>query len=454
MIMVPIRIRNRIRSFVLVVSEHIKKETPDYSRDLNIPPVQYYFDSKFFKLAYVKTFIGANKEQLSRINRIMLRPMGIVLDDDPTETFRYILEDYIDYMIHVCAESENPEEEFIVLWDAFNNDFFAESFSVSLRAILKNFYYHGGTGMENISSFNGVKMRYLDTLEERRRMSWSTGNAHRHYEYSPPENASIITIGWDGKTSTNIYSTALQSSDTMQLVTLAMRGLVRGMPYFTDIRVIGLGSFSSSEDFAFLHIAGNDWLKRFPSATLNHPEDWFLNNQLKKISARDYTSFIFIESFLNQGLVVEEPDLSTSPSHRIEQEMQLMDALVKITFAYNALMPDFSYNSVNADMRVNYLPELLAQSGQNKVYVSGLLKNLYLIRNKVAHGHYEEAKALLYSNYTSLKQFHQAIQGLGYVMRKLIALALVNPDFEDLMISWKRTNSPSEVPAFISPYTE
>ncbi len=435
-------IKNAIKESVEETIQHLSEEYPDIKQRLNIPVELFSIDEELKELPAFQKFVNANRTLIREKYNILVKPRIQIIEVNEEDAERSLLlhfiEDFYQYAIYKCVESDEWESDFEKVWNFFQSEFFAIQNQFEFQARLKNVYYHGGIGLENIIAWNDVDAFWARGPLDYRMLGWERkgGWSYEFMDYFQP---SWMVLRKKVKIDRNngIMLSCKDAENQFNLFTFVVRNISSGDAYFNDIRFFGLGHFSPDSTFgaSWHSVRDNDIYEEFGEyTTIENPWDWTISKVLEKCDPSSYKGYVFADWQIRLNNQFKFPyDQEYSDTRK---QFYLYEKILNSSFVFNSLLPDikdrngYADHRKNKDLRESYLPELLASmAGIDKVKANLTITRLYDIRNMIAHGKPQEALNLMIA-IGSLNDVENEIYFFNYIIRRLILISLANPDFK------------------------
>ena len=441
------------------------EEYPDIKQRLNIPVELFSIDDELEVLSEFQEFVSQNRTLIRNKYNLLVRPRLQIIEDGEQDTEKYLLshffEDFFQYVVYKCVEADNPDEEFDKAWKFFEDEFFAEENNFEFQARLKNVYYHGGIGLDNVIPWDDVTLFSARTPLDYRMLGWERKGGY-HYEFldffQPPwlllRKKAVI-----GRNK-SVLSACKEAEAQFNLFTFVVRNVSGGDAYFNDIRFFGLGHFSPQSilGVSWSSISDNDIYEEFGEyTTIEHPWDWSISKVLDKCNPSSYKDFVFADWHTRLNGKFKFPfDQEYSQTRK---QYYFYEQILNLSFVFNSLLPDLKgrngYPSAikNKEFREDYLPEVLSTyGGVDKSNANSTIKTIYDIRNNIAHGKPQDAISALNSLGTE-EDIKNKIHFFQYVVNKITLISLVNTDFKIKMVAYHTSGDTQQIPALINPFS-
>jgi hypothetical protein len=437
--------------------KHLLVEHPTIKNQLNIPLDPF---SISYKLRPKKEVGKFNQDLILSKYYTLIRPKLQILSDSTTElaqsAFNYFIDDFYEYAIYKCVESEDAEKMFNDIWNQFELDFYASELEIQYLARLKNLYYHGGIGLDNIIPWAGVDGYWTHTAFDYRLLGWERQGGI-HYNFLENFYPSWMVLRMKKKISfANAFISGISEAvDKFSLFTFIVRNVSGGNVYFNDIRLFCLGHYSpfSNLGSSSIPVCDNDIYEEIGEyTTLEHPWDWSISKALKKCENVSYSQFIFADWQIRlKGALQTPKEMEESNTKR---KYYLYNNLLCLTFVLNSLLPDMG-NRKNKSFREDYLPILIHRLfGMTEGTTKQAIKNLYEIRNCIAHGKNQDADKELASKYGTLDKLKEELRIFEYILNQLILLSMVNGNLKIILEQWYNTGNSTLLPSLDKPFSD
>jgi hypothetical protein len=441
------------------------EEYPEIKQRLNIPVELFSVDEELEKLPEFNEFVAQNRVLIRNKYNLLVRPRLQIIEDAEQDVEKYLLshfiEDFFQYAVYKCVEADNVDESFEESWKFFEVEFFADENKFEFQARLKNVYYHGGIGLDNVIPWDDVDLFSARSPLDYRMLGWERKGG-RHYEFmdffQPPWMILRKKAVIGG--SKHILSACKETEDQFNLFTFVVRNISKGDAYFNDIRFFGLGHFSphSILGVSWSPIRDNDIYEEFGEyTTIEHPWDWSISKVLSKCNPSSYKDFVFADWHIRLNGKFKFPFDQEYTQTR--KQYFFYEQILNLSFVFNSLLPDLKDRNgypnpkKNKELREDYLPEVLtAYGGIDKNYAISTIKIVYDIRNKIAHGKPQEASSALGLIGTE-ENIKNKINFFQYIVSRIILISLANPDFKSKMETFHVIGSIQTTPTLINPFS-
>lgn len=459
------KIKQTIKDLALETIESLKSENPDIKIRLNIPLESFSIDEALEALPEFLEFVENNRPLiLDKYNRL-IKPKLQLLASNNQDIEKIILTDFIEdffhYAIYKCIEFDNPDVTFDESWDFFQEEFFADENHFEFRARLKNVYYHGGVGLDNIIPWNDVSLFSASSSLDYRIMGWERERS-RMYQFLDYFQPVWLILKKKATITSNkgIMSVCREAENQFNLFTFVVRNICKGGAFFNDIRVFGLGYLSPHSNFgASWHaIPDNDIYEEFEEfTTIENPWDSSISKVLDKCDPLAYKEFVFADWNVRLN---SQFNLSFDSEYSlIRKQFYFYERVLNLSFVLNSLLPDMKNSRGYPDFRKNkllredYLSKVLAIiTRMDEVKIKETINNFYELRNKIAHGNSVEAKSLLNSMGNDVT-INEKIRFFNYIVSKIILISLANDDFKIKMEIYCDSGDLSLLPSLVNPFS-
>jgi len=463
----PLPFKKIILSGVKEHVQHLEEDHPTIKNQLNIPLDLFSVSHCLRPKKTVNKFVEDNQGIILTKYNTLIRPKLQIMSDNTLDlahsAFDYFLDDFYEYAVYKCVESDNVEEDFNKLWLQFEQDFFANEIEIQYLARLKNLYYHGGIGLDNIIPWTGVDAYWTHSAFEYRLLGWERKGGI-HYNFLENFQPSWMVLRMKKKVATvnNFVAGISEAVDRFNLFTFIVRNVSGGSVFFNDIRIFGLGHYSPFLDFgaSASPVQDNDIYEEVGEhTTLDHPNDWFISKALKKCEGVSYSEYLFADWQIRLKATLQTPDdFGESTTKR---KYYLYNNLLGLTFVFNSLLPDLKDKNGHPSHRDNkifredYLP-ILANLiyGMTEAMVKQTIIDLYEIRNCIAHGKNQEADREFASRYGTLDKLNDGLRLFEHILNELILLSLVNSNLKTTLEQWYGTKNSAILPVLVKPYSD
>ncbi|GEM_PF-7035120 len=458
------------KSVIKGVTENIQylvEHYPNIKNQLNITLELFTISNQLYPKKQVKKFVEDNQGLILQKYNTLISPRLQFLSENSLDlaqsAFEYFIDDFFEYAIYRCVESEDFDKDFEFLWTQFEHDFFSNEVEMQYLARLKNLYYYGGIGLDNLIPWTNVDVYWTSTAFEYRLLGWERKDGIR-YSFLESFQPSWMVLRMRKKiTNSGVFVAGVrEATERFNLITFIVRNVAGGSVFFNDIRLFGFGHYSPFSDVgaSVFSVADNDIYEEVGEhTTLDHPNDWFISNALKKCEGVDYSQYIFTDWQIRLRATLQTSGgFGESTTKR---KYYLFNNLLGLTFVLNSLLPDlkdrngYPSNRDNKNFRESFLPVLLANySGMIESNVKQTITDLYEIRNCIAHGKNQEADREFSSRYGSLDKLADGLRFFEYMLNRLIMLSLVNNNLKNDLECWYVSGNSISVPSLIKPFEE
>jgi len=440
--------------------QYLLKEHPTIKNQLNIPLDPFSISDELYPKKEVNKFILDNQSLILSKYNILVRPKLQILSDNSKDlalsAFDYFIDDFYEYAVYKCVEVDNIDKTFEEIWNQFQQDFFANEVEIQYLARLKNLYYHGGIGLDNIIPWSGIDGYWTHSAFDYRLLGWERQGGI-HYNFLENFYPSWMVLRMKGKVSApdSLVTNISEVVDKFNLFTFIVRNVSGGSVYFNDIRIFGLGHYSPflTLESSAVPVYDNDIYEEIGEyTTLEHPWDWSISKALKKCENVSYSQYVFADWQIRlKGTLQTPKEMEESNTKR---KYYLYNNLLSLTFVLNSLLPDMG-NHKNKIFREDYLPVLMSKLfGINETTVKETVVNLYEIRNCIAHGKNQEADNEFALRYGDLDKFNEALSLFEHILNDLILLSLVNNHLKTILEQWYNSGNTASLPTLIKPFSD
>lgn len=443
---------------------YLLKEHPDIKQRLDIPVELFSIDEELMNLKEFQEFVNVNRQLIRDKYNLLVKPRLQIIEDKNQDMEKSLLlhffEDFYQYAVYKCVEADNFTVTFNDLWKFFEDEFFAQENIFEFQARLKNVYYHGGIGLENIIPWGEVDAFWARSALDYRMLGWErNGGIHYKFmEYFQPSWIVLRKKSKVGKTQ-HILTACKEAEDQFNLFTFVVRNISKGDAYFNDIRYFGLGHFSPDSTFgvSWHSVKDNDIYEEFGEyTTIENPWDWTISKVLEKCDPSSYKDYSFADWHLRLNGKFKFPfDAEYSDTRK---QYYLYEKILNASFVFNSLLPDikdkngFPSHRDNKVFREDYLPEVLSKySGIDKAKAKSTIISIYDVRNKIAHGKPQEAVSAL-TSIGNFKDIEDKIHLFNYTISRLILISLANSDFKIRMDGYYTSKNLTTLPTLINPF--
>ncbi len=440
--------------------KYLLKEHPTIKNQLNIPLDRFSISDELRPKREVKQFVEANQDPILAKYNMLIRPKLQSMSKNSQElansAFEYFIDDFYEYAVYKCVEADDIGTAFNEIWDQFEHDFFADEVEMQYLARLKNIYYHGGIGLENVIPWAGMDGYWVHDAFGYRLLGWERqGGIHYNFLENFYSSWMVLRLKRKASTPQSLFSHIVEATDKFNLFTFVVRNVAKGSVYFNDIRVFGLGHYSPflTLGSSAVPIYDNDIYEDIGEyTTLEHPEDWFINKALKKCENVSYSEYIFADWQIRLKGALQTP--KETEESKTKRKYYLYNNLLSLTFVFNSLLPDMG-NRLNTIFRESYLPVLVLKLfGIDETKTKETIVNLYKIRSCIAHGKNQEADNEFATRYGDLRKLSEALNLFEHILNKLILLSLVNTNPKPTLEAWYRTGNSAALPILVKPFAD
>lgn len=459
---IPQSIKKFIKEYIFYEIKELVKKHPDIKNRLNIKPGSYIISYSLKKnIKAYQLFVNKNANQILNKYNNLLTSTGLQIIPSKernlsSSAMDYFLDDFYEYLIYYLAESNDKEKDFENKWKKFENELFLSVNQLEIIAHVKNLYYHGGESLENILPWLNIKLTWAKSAFEYRLLGWERKGGHNFELIETFEPVWILLksqVNIDGNN--QLRSKTEKIKGKFNLIMFILRNEISGNPFFNNIRLFGLGHYSPSGFMttSLINELDNDIHEEFGEpATLSNPHDYFFKKLLSKINENCYEEFEFIDWQLRMIGKIELDDRIENSKKR--EKYYLFQKLLNLISIFNSILPDIEKNNKkNEDNRVNYLPVLLEtifKMDKNKIITT--IRNVYDLRNKIAHGDIKKIENIMYKIYYDFKILKDDLRFTEYIITKIIQLTLVNSDFKNIEEKYYKKGDPKKLPKLSGPY--
>lgn len=445
--------------------QYLIEEHPDIKQRLNIPVELFSIDEELESIPEFQEFVNTNRILIRNKYNILVKPRLQIMESDNADTEKLLLihffEDFYHYAVYKCVEADDWEVAFEEVWGFFQSEFFATENEFEFQARLKNVYYHGGIGLENIIPWDKVDAFWARSALDYRMLGWERNSGWRYVfmDYFEPSWMVLRKKAKINRTN-SIQSACNDAENQFNLFTFVVRNISRGDAYFNDIRIFGLGHLSPASTFgaSWHSVKDNDIHEELGEYTIiENPWDWSISKVLKKCDPQSYKDYSFADWHIRLNNHFKFPNSQEYSETR--KQYYLYERILNSSFVFNSLLPDikdrngYPNNRKNKELREDYLPEVLFNVVRvDKTKAKDTIKIIYDIRNMIAHGKPQEVSRLM-SSIGSLEDVEDEINFFNYVISRLILISLANPDLKDKLEAYLASNNKAQLPSIVNPFS-
>lgn len=327
--------------------EELLQEHPDIRQKLDIPLVLYSIGEELESLSEYQDFIDNNRQLIREKYNLLVRPRLQIIEggggeDIEQSLLSHFFEDFYQYAVYKCVESENFENSFNEVWNFFETEFFANDVHFEFQARLKNVYYHGGIGLNNIIPWNDTDAFWARSALDYRMLGWERKGGW-HYDFMDYFMPSWMVLRKKVIINRNkhILSACSDAKDEFNLFAFVLRNIAGGDAYFNDIRFFGLGHFSPDSNFgvSWEPVKDNDIYEEVGDyTTIENPWDSAISKLLEKCNPSSYKEYIFADWHLRLNARFKFP--FDSEYSNIRKQFYSYEKILNFSFVFNSLLPD------------------------------------------------------------------------------------------------------------------
>lgn len=461
--MFPLSFKEVVFTAVKSDIKYLAEKHPDLKNRLDIELELFSIDEDLLKNQDYSKFLSSYKVLILQKYKLLLFPRIQISgsnEDDTGAILNFFINDFYVYAVYKCAESANVDKVFDEIWTFFETEFFAPSNKIMLKARVKNLYYQSGFNAENIIPWQDVKLTWAKEALDFRTLGWERkGNFYTFIDYfQAPWIILQKEVAIHNNTEFNL--SIIEAENQFNLFMFVLRNTCKGDAYFNDIRIFGLGHFSPLATFgvSWKPIVDNDIYEEFGEhTTLTHPWDWSISKLLKKCNSSAYKEYVFADWQIRLNSQLKIGD--TIYQSETRNQFYLFEKILNLSFVFNSLLPDiknkkgYADHRANKELREDYLPEVLKNYlSMDKLKTKSTIKTLYDIRNDIAHGKAQDAKAKLQMLGT-MRDKETQINYFSFMISKIILISLANSDFKLKMEAYFNSKDISKMPQIVSPFS-